>query len=68
MAIYNIKDIPESRLPATVDRAVWENITKGRGGIRWDKVVENILKDLGGGEEEVLPTYREVWRIQDKMK
>ena len=27
-------------LPAKVDRAVWEEITKGRAGIRWDNVVE----------------------------
>ena len=41
-------------MPAIVDRAVWEKITEGRAGIRWDNVVEKIWKDLGGGQEEVL--------------
>ena len=40
------------RLPAVVDRAVWEKITKGR--IRWDNVVEKIWQDLGGDQEEVV--------------
>ena len=34
--------MPGKRLPAIVDRATWENITKGRTGIRWDNVVEKI--------------------------
>ena len=31
---YEVNDMPEKRLPAIVDRAVWEKITKGRAGIR----------------------------------
>ena len=46
--------MPEERLPAIVDRVVWEKRTKGRAGIRWDNVVEKIWKDLGGDQEEVL--------------
>ena len=46
--------MPEKRLPAIVDRAVCEKITKRRAGIRWDNVVEKIWKDLVGGQEEVL--------------
>ena len=46
--------MPEKRLPAIVARDVWEKITKGRAGIRWDNVVENTWKDLGGDQEEVL--------------
>ena len=38
-----------------VDRAVWEKITQGRAGVRWDNVVEKILKDVGGDQEEVPP-------------
>ena len=54
-------NVPEKRLPAIVDRAVWERKTKGRAGIRLDNVVEKIWKVLGGDEEEVLTTvYREV--------
>ena len=47
--------MPEKRLPAVVDYAVWgQNATKGRAGTRWDNVVEKIWKDLGGDQEEVL--------------
>ena len=46
--------MPEKRLRATVDRAVWEKITKkGRAGIRWDNEVEKMWKYLGGDQEEV---------------
>ena len=31
--------MPKNRLPAIADRAVWEIVTKGRGRIRWDRVV-----------------------------
>ena len=41
--------MPEKRLPAIVDRAVWEKTTKGQAGIRWDNVIGRIWKDLGGG-------------------
>ena len=44
----------EKRLPAIVDRDVWEKIAEGRAGIRWDSVVETIWKDLEGDQEEVL--------------
>ena len=46
--------MPRKRLPAIVDRAVWEKITKWRAGMRWDNLVEKIWKDLGGHREEVL--------------
>ena len=53
--------MPEKRLPAVpgwFDNAVWEKITKGRAGIRWDDVDEKIWKDIGGDQEEVLPTKK----------
>ena len=50
---YKEEKMPEKRLPAIVDRAVWEKITKGRAG-RWDNVVEKIRKGLGADQEEVL--------------
>ena len=46
--------MPKKRLPAIADRAVWEKITKGRAGIRWDSVVEKVWKDVGGNQGEVL--------------
>ena len=55
---YKVKNMPEKRLPAIVDRAVWEKITKGWAAIRWDDVVEKIWKDLGGNQEEVLFTEK----------
>ena len=36
---------------AIADRAVWEKITKGRAGIRWDNVVEKLWNCLGDREE-----------------
>ena len=30
---YKVRNMPEKRLPAIVDRAVWEKTTKGRPGI-----------------------------------
>ena len=51
---YKVKNVPEKKLPAIVDRAVWEKIAKGRTRIRWDNVVENIWKDLRGDQEEIL--------------
>ena len=60
--------MPEKRLPAIVDRAVWEKIKKGPAGIRWDNVVEKPWKDLGGDQEEVHTVYRKVWRVQDRSK
>ena len=44
----------EKRLPAAADRAVWEKVTKVRAGIRWDNVVDIILKGLGGDQDEIL--------------
>ena len=41
-------------MPAIVDRAVREKITKGRAGIRLDNVVEKIWTELGGEREEKL--------------
>ena len=46
--------MPEKRLPAIVDKAVWEKITKGRAGTRRDNVVEKIWNDIEGDQGEVL--------------
>ena len=51
---YKVKNMPEKRLPAMFDRAVLEKITKGRGGIRWDNVVEKIWKDLDEDQKDIL--------------
>ena len=50
---YQVKNMPEKRLPAIVDRTVY--------------VVERIWKDLGGGGMKGT-VYREVWRVQDRSK
>ena len=36
---YKVKNTPKKLLPAIADRAVWEKVSKGRAGIRWDSVV-----------------------------
>ena len=41
--------------PFIADRAVWEKVTQGRAGIRWDNVVDKVWKERGGNHEEVLP-------------
>ena len=43
-----------NRLPAIVDRFVWKKRTKGKAGIRWDKVVENIWKEIGGDKNDIV--------------
>ena len=35
-----------------VDRFVWKKMMKGKAGIRWDKVVENVWKEIGGNKKE----------------
>ena len=48
------KEDAKKRLPAIADRAVWEKVTKGRAGVRWDSVVEKVWKDIRGNQEEIL--------------
>ena len=56
--------MPKKRLPAIANRAVWEKVTKGRAGIRWDSVVEKVWKDVGGNQEEILS----IEKFQDRRK
>ena len=51
---YRVKKMQRKRLPAIVDRFVWEKRMKGKAGIRWDKVVENIWKEIGGNTNEIM--------------
>ena len=46
-----LRNMPKKRLPAIVDGAVREKVTKGRAGIRWDSVVEKVWKDVYIGGE-----------------
>ena len=50
---YRVKNMQGKRLPAVVDRFVWKKRTKGKVGIRWDKVWENIWKEIGGNKKEI---------------
>lgn len=36
------------------DEAVWKKVTKGRVGMRWDGVIENVWKEIGGSKHEIL--------------
>ena len=41
------RNMPEKKLPAVADRAVWEKITTRRAGILWDNVVQKVWEELG---------------------
>ena len=51
---YKVRNMLKKRLPAILDRAVLEKVTKGQAGIRWDNVVEREWKDIGEKQEEVI--------------
>ena len=59
--------MPTKKLPAIADWAVWEKITKGRAGTRWDRVFEKVWKDIGGSQERDT-VHREVCGVQDRSK
>ena len=46
--------MPRKRLPAIVDKSVWEKVTKGRTGKRWHSVAEKALKRMGENQEDIL--------------
>ena len=50
---YKVRNMPKKGLPAIAKRTVWEKVTKGRAGIRWDSVVEKVWKDIGGNQEDI---------------
>ena len=56
--------MPKKRLPAIVNISVWEKVTKGRAGLRWDSVVEKVWKDIGGNQKG--DVRREVWGVQGR--
>ena len=54
-------------MPAIVDRAVREKVTKGRARTRWDSVVEKVWKDIGGTPRRG-DVRREVWDVQGRSR
>ena len=48
------------------DRAVREKVTIGGAGIRWDRVVDKVRKDIGGNQEDTV--HRQVCGVQDRSK
>ncbi|CAB1113164.1 unnamed protein product [Ectocarpus sp. CCAP 1310/34] len=52
---YKASRMSDDRLPAMVDKAARGKATPGKKGIRWDKVVERVWKEIGD-EEETLDT------------
>ena len=59
--------MPRKRLPAIADRAVWEEVTKARAGIRWDSVVEKSME--GYRRQPRRDTvHRQVCGVQDISK
>ena len=39
---HTVMSMPKKRLPTIADRAVWEKVSKGRAGRRWDSVVDKV--------------------------
>ena len=54
--------------PATVDRAAWEKVTKGRAGTRWDNVVENMWKDIEGDQQGALLSIEKLGGYKTDVK
>ena len=66
---YKVRNMPKKRLPAIADRAVWEKVTKGRAGIRWDNVVEKIWKDIRRRKaRRDTAVHEQVCGVQDRVK
>ena len=64
---HKARNMPKKGMPAIADGAVWEKITKGRAGIRWDSVVEKVWK----GYRRKLrrdTVHRGVCGVQDRSK
>ena len=51
---YKARNMPKKRLPTIADRGVWEKVSTGRAGRRWDSVVEEVWKDVGASKEKTL--------------
>ena len=65
---YVVRSMPKKRLPAIADRAVWEKVTEGRAGIRWDSVFGKVWKDIGGNQEEILSIEKfPGYQVQDRI-
>ena len=48
-----MKACQEKRLPAIANSAVWEKVTKGRAGTRWDNAANKVWNEIGGNQEEI---------------
>ena len=53
-------------MPAIADGAVWEEVTKGRAGKRWDSIVDKAWKEIGRNQGEILATKKLGGYIQDR--
>ena len=51
---YEVRNMPKKRMPVIVHRDVWEKVTKGPAGIRWENVVDKVWKHIGGNQEEMV--------------
>ena len=51
---YKVRSTPKKRLTARANSPVWEKVTKGRAGMRWDNVVHKVWKGIGGSQEDIL--------------
>ena len=61
--------MPKQRLPAIANRAVWEKVTKGRAGVRWDNVVDTVWKEVPGRRKPRRHTVHwEDWGFKTEVK
>ena len=63
---YKVRNMPKKRLPAIADRAVWEKVTKGRAGIRWDSSRESTKGYRRKPRRDTV--HREVCGVKDRSK
>ena len=50
----------KKRLRATIDGTIWQKVTKGQDGIKWDSVVENVWAEIGVNQDEIMSPYANV--------
>ena len=51
---HTVWNIPKSRLPAIVDRAVWQKVEKGQARIPWESEVEKVWTYIGRNQKKLM--------------
>ena len=64
---YKVRSTPKKRLTARANSPVWEKVTKGRAGMRWDNVVDKVWMEIGGNNEDML-SMEQFWGYKTEAK